>query len=179
MKVVISGPQGTGKSTLLRELKQNSSLVNINFLDEVVRKLITSKGIEINKTGSVASQQAVFDQHLANVGEYTHFITDRGAIDAFVYTTWSYRHGLFTEDEYKAFEKYFLACMSHYTHLFYLPIEFEMIEDGVRNTEKEYQKELEGIYLELYEKYKLPFTFLKGSVKERVELFLHTIPVVM
>ena len=167
-RVVLSGVQSSGKSTLLEDMKKDVGEMTI--FEEIVRTLIKS-GIKINKEADHYSQCEILKAHYRNSLLSGEFISDRGAIDAFVYGTWSYLQGEFTYEEHKEQEKIFLGCLPGYTHHYYLPIEFDAVKDGVRDTDEVYRIELERIYYMTYQKYKIPFVELRGSVDSRLKTF--------
>jgi len=167
-RVVLSGVQSSGKSTLLEDMKKDVG--DMPIYEEIVRTLIKS-GIKINKEADHYSQSEILKAHYRNSLLNGEFISDRGAIDAFVYGTWSYLQGEFTYEEHKEQEAIFLSCLPMYTHHYYLPIEFEAVSDGVRDTDEEYRKELERIYYMTYRKYNIPFVELCGDVDSRLRTF--------
>ncbi len=167
-RIILSGVQSSGKSTLLKDIRLD--VPELTIYDEIVRTLI-KKGVKINREADHESQCAILKAHYENSLANDEFISDRGAIDAFVYGTWSYLNGDFTYEEHKIQEQIFLGCLPRYTHNFYLPIEFKAIEDEVRDTNEEYREELERIYYMTYDKYDIPFVELRGSVDERLGIF--------
>ena len=66
MRIAITGAQSTGKSTLLRYLKQDDDLKGFEFIDELTRK-IAAKGININEEGSNMSQIFTVTIHAENI----------------------------------------------------------------------------------------------------------------
>lgn len=171
-RVVLSGVQSSGKSTLLNALKPAAQGTPI--YEEIVRSMI-KRGVKINKEANHESQCAILKEHYRNSLLNDEFISDRGAIDAFVYATWSYLNGDFTYEEHKEHEAIFLSCLPMYTHHYYLPIEFSAKADGVRDVDEEYRKELERLYYLTYRKYKIPFMRLKGSVENRAASFWYSL----
>ena len=167
-RVVLSGVQSSGKSTILEIIKP--SLGATVVYEEIVRTLI-KQGVKINREADHKSQCIILEQHYKNTLINEEFISDRGAIDAFVYGTWSYLNGDFTYKEHKEQEEIFLSCLPMYTHHYYLPIEFEAVADDVRDTNEEYRHQLEYIYLTTYHKYNIPYVELKGSVETREAIF--------
>ena len=66
MKIAISGAQSTGKSTLLRYLKNDRDLVGFEFIDELTRQL-AAKGVSINEEGSNFTQIFTITIHAENI----------------------------------------------------------------------------------------------------------------
>lgn len=170
MKIVITGSQCSGKSTLINVLKKEEALSNFTFFDEIVRSLVKDKGIKINREADYESQLAIFEMHKKNA-ETSSFISDRSAIDAFVYAYKNFKLGFFTESEFFEFEALFLETLPLYDKIFFLPVEFEMISDGFRDEDKIYQKEINDLFLEVFFEYDINFISLTGDTIQRLDRF--------
>lgn len=176
MKISISGAQGVGKTTLINELK--TALPEFIFISEVVRSLIKEKNININKDGDKISQHLIFKKHRENLDNEKDLITDRSVIDAFAYTLWSYNHGKFEKKDYHLFTSYFQATYKHYTHFFYIQPEFNLVDDGVRSVDKEFQTQIHGIFMDIFKQFNIEFTLLTGDLAARKKQFLEKILVI-
>lgn len=173
-RIVLSGASSTGKSTLLYALQLYLDQNNYTVIKEVVRSLML-QGVKINKGADHFSQCRILLEHYKNTLRYDKFITDRGSVDAFTFATWDYLQGHYTYDEHKAHEEIFLSCLSRYTKYYYLPIEFELKADGVRDTDKEYRKEIDRLFKVTYDKYRIKPIVLTGSVENRSTQFIKTL----
>jgi nicotinamide riboside kinase len=174
IKIAIMGAQGSGKSTVLNALREVDSLSHYAFVNEIVRTL-AKKGVKINKNSDHKSQTTILEQHYKNIWNHDSFITDRGALDAFVYATWDYLHGNFTYTEHKEHEKIFLDCITSYDYFFYIPIEFDIVPDGVRNADSTYQKEIDVLFRKTFQKYNISVKKLTGTCEYRVRQFLEVL----
>ena len=133
MRIAITGAQSTGKSTLLRYLKQDDDLKGFEFIDELTRK-IAAKGININEEGSNMSQIFTVTIHAENIVK-DHFISDRCALDGLVYTKWLFDQG--------KVDKWILdyavgvakEVIPRYDYIFYLPAEIPIEDDGIRSAD--------------------------------------------
>lgn len=170
MKICISGAQGVGKTSLLNEIKKKAEetgfLNNFEFKSEIVRDLI-KKGVSINKEGDHLSQMLILETHYKNCLNNEWLLTDRCAVDAFVYATYNYLAGNFSLKEHLEQESLFLKCLPHYNVFFYIPIEFPLQKDGVRDTDVLYQKKIDSLFRQIYLSYKITPIKLTGSVEER------------
>lgn len=179
IKAILSGTQGVGKTTLLNKLEQNQELLSYLesiqgvLIKEVVRGLVKEKGIKINREKSHQSQMIILEAHYANALKYNAFFSDRGALDSFVYATYNYLAGQFSYEEHKKHRELFEATMPYYTHVFYLPIEFEAKDDGFRDIDEKYRNDLEKIYYSVFQKYNIEAVEIRGSVEEREKLILN------
>lgn len=172
-RIVLSGASSVGKSTLLDIIEKSQQLTDYVLIKEVVRSLV-SKGVRINKGADHRSQLIILEAHYKNTLSYSHMITDRGAIDAFVYATWDYMNGNYTFNQHKEHETVFKSCLP-YHHYFYLPIEFPLTKDGVRDEDERYRQEIDKLFKFIYSKYQISYITLRGTPKERFNTFLNNI----
>jgi len=169
MRIAITGAQSTGKSTLLRYLKQDDDLKGFEFIDELTRK-IAAKGININEEGSNMSQIFTVTIHAENIVK-DHFISDRCALDGLVYTKWLFDQG--------KVDKWILdyavgvakEVIPRYDYIFYLPAEIPIEDDGVRSADVKFRDEIVTLF-EMYAKeLDVKLIELTGAVKDRAKQF--------
>ena len=169
MRIAITGAQSTGKSTLLRYLKQDEDLKGFEFIDELTRK-IAAKGININEEGSNMSQIFTVTIHAENIVK-DHFISDRCALDGLVYTKWLFDQG--------KVDKWILdyaigvakEVIPRYDYIFYLPAEIPIEDDGVRSANIKFRDEIVALF-EMYAKeLDVKLIELTGAVKNRAKIF--------
>jgi len=170
MKIAISGSQGVGKSTLMAKIEDMHIPERYVFIKEIVRTL-KNQGIKINRDADYFSQCKILEEHYKNTLRYESFITDRCAVDAFVYATYDYLNGKYTFEQYKQFENIFLECIRQYNIFYFLPVEFEIEKDGVRDIDKQYQKEINDLFITIYKKYEIRYEILTGTIEERLRKF--------
>jgi nicotinamide riboside kinase len=169
MKFAISGAQGVGKSTLIKELQAQPDLIEgCVLITEIVRTL-AAQGIKINKGADHKSQMIILEEHYKNTLRYDKMITDRCALDAFTYATWDYLNGAYTYEQHKEHEAIFLDTIKNYDLIFYIAPEFEIVNDGFRSTDAIYQKEIHELFLKAIRKYNLRVMAISGSVEDRME----------
>ena len=168
MKISLSGAQCTGKSTLMKALREEFP-DNYVFFDEVVRKLVKEEGIKINKDFDFDSQHSIMTKHIKNM-DRINFVTDRGLLDSFVYAYYGHEEGKFSKNDFRIFEFLFTTFIREYDHIFYLPIEFELEDDGFRSIDNEFRNKIDKLFKELLEKYNVEHTILEGNVKERIKI---------
>lgn len=169
MRIAITGAQSTGKSTLLRFLKQDDDLKGFEFIDELTRK-IAAKGININEEGSNMSQIFTVTIHAENIVK-DHFISDRCALDGLVYTKWLFDQG--------KVDKWILdyavgvakEVIPRYDYIFYLPAEIPIEDDGVRSADIKFRDEIVALFESYTKELGVKLIELSGSVKDRAKLF--------
>ncbi len=169
MRIAITGAQSTGKSTLLRYLKQDDDLKGFEFIDELTRK-IAAKGININEEGSNMSQIFTVTIHAENIVK-DHFISDRCALDGLVYTKWLFDQG--------KVDKWILdyaigvakEVIPRYDYIFYLPAEIPIEDDGVRSADVKFRDDIVALFEKYTKELGVKLIELSGSVKDRAKLF--------
>ena len=169
MRIAITGAQSTGKSTLLRFLKNDDDLKGFEFIDELTRK-IAAKGININEEGSNMSQIFTVTIHAENIIK-DHFISDRCALDGLVYTRWLFDQGKVD----KWILDYALGVakevIPRYDYIFYLPAEIPIEDDGIRSANVKFRDEIVSLFEEYTKKLGVKLIELSGSVKDRAKMF--------
>ena len=58
---------------------------------------------------------------------------------------------------------------SQYTDVFYLPIEFDIVPDGLRPMDPEFQAEIDRRIVELLDVHAIHHRTLRGTVEERLD----------
>ena len=138
-KIILTGAHGTGKTTVLNIFEESGWPV----ITEVVRRLNKDAGVKINEDGDCSGQQAIFDTY-KELLQQDNYVSDRGLTDVIAYTKYLCDEGkidksLFEEqfEQFKEFHKNnsdILYC--------FFPIEFDIEDDNVRSTAKEFQKKV-------------------------------------
>ncbi len=159
MKISFCGSHGTGKSTLVDVLRNLPELKDHKVYDGIGRTVHTGG----KKDWSLKRKQRYFNRWYVWHHYWSkNFIGSRSIYDTFAYSkimvglwfnyrlmNWAIRH-------------------IHYDYLFYLPVEFELEEDGVR-----YGSEIQEIHDEetklMLDYYHIPYHELVGSVQERLD----------
>lgn len=146
MKVAIIGAHSVGKSTLLEALKKEKEFEEVEvFLQEVAREWIEDYGQD-QCFNSFSWQTSLIDEQATREEKATSFISDRSVLDAEAYALHHYRKSCFDSKEK------LLTFISHrYTKVVFLLADKnkEVEDDGIRNTDKQYQLEIENKLLEL------------------------------
>lgn len=163
MKALI-GAHGTGKTTLLKELvKRNPSLVMSDGSSRPMKLIQEELGMTYEQY-QIANNIFAIERHKQNHWQH-NYITTRTLIDSWVY---SYLAEMYTECdrlEHAIYETPLDGIM-----YFYLPIEFEVENDGVRSGDKEFQERCDIMMLEMLERCKIIPIKITGSVEARCKL---------
>ena len=92
-KIVFTGAQGTGKTTILEKFKEDG----YDVITEVVRKL-AKQGININKDGDENGQQTIFNVYKGLLSSKDNYVSDRCLIDVTAYTIYLNKQGKVSDD---------------------------------------------------------------------------------
>jgi len=152
-KVCIIGAAGVGKTTLLDAvIASDSEAVSRQYtkIPEAVKILCQERGYkspydipaeEIDKF-----REDVLDRQIELENNAECFIADRSVIDSWVYyMRWSW-NSTKVEDAERFYQKAFQQA-KNYDLLIYLPIMFELEDDGFRWKNDTYQKQIDRLLL--------------------------------
>lgn len=173
MRIMLTGAQGVGKTTLLDSLKEQKELEGYEFVREVVRDLM-AKGFKINENGTDETQLAVMEAHIENLKK-DKAIFDRGILDCLVYTRYLYEHGKIKESTLNKVAEATKKYIDAYDVIFYIAPEFDIVPDGVRSTQVEFRDEIVGIFEQTIKDLDINVVILRGGVAARTKSFLDVV----
>ena len=164
-KIVLTGAQGTGKTTILKKLEYPQ-------ITEVVRKL-SKLGVNINENGDESGQRKIWNTYEQLFSMVSGWVSDRGLTDVLAYSIWLHRNGKnvsekFIKKQKKAFEK-FLEDNPDIMYC-YFPIEFPLVKDGVRSEDENFRKEIDEIIREILEEFVVNYIVISGTVEDRLNI---------
>lgn len=170
-RILITGASGVGKTTLANELSKEFNILKIGVSifdkippdlkgiikthEDLIRycKLNPEKGASI-QFETLLSRQILFGNHY-NSG----FVTDRGHIDSYVYTSLEVTPYLSKDSFWDNYIERFIRKVKGihrlFTHIIYIPfVEDWVIENnGIRVVDTKFQKEVDGEYKRLLAPY--------------------------
>lgn len=171
MRIAFSGVQCTGKTTLLNELEKLN--LNHKVIKFVVRDLVKTKNIKVNKDGNEDTQIQIANQHLKNL-ENDNIFVDRCLLDCMAYTTWMFNKGQINQNTFNYVKEKYEDNVNRYDIIFYLRPEFKIVDDGFRSLDIKFRDEVLEIFEELVKNLK-NVKVLTGSVDERIKTILNYI----
>lgn len=196
MKIGFTGAHSVGKTTLLNELKKDKQFKDYVFCSGISRE-IAAAGYEINRTKDITAQILIFNKILNNFMMHENIIADRTLFDAFAYfranIRQEYNNIIFTEKQreqntllFDYFQDMIKTFIPKYDIIFYIPIEFKIFNDGIRDIDPIYREQIDlniqqeiNIIKEYYnirqEKLKTRIVTIRGSVDERLEKIYNSI----
>ena len=186
MKIIFIGAHGTGKSTLANMLQECLSKIKPFPLVESVARQCQSYLKSNDIYGMLTSdEQDKMKQKMITEFAFWDFerictwnidcIMTRCPLDVVAYEVANYGHN----EEYSKnlsklfdfkFKGYFNNCI-----FFYIPIEFDLVDDGVRPMGKEYQKKVDESMLDLVYELDLPIITVRGDKRERLKKCLNKV----
>ena len=167
IRVIFTGAQGVGKTTILNYFKEHG----YNVITEVVRKL-SKTGVKINQDGNKAGQMRIFDAYVEALTVKEDYISDRGLTDVLGYSYDLLEHDKLDKveimreiDQLVKFNKENPDVL-----YFYFPIEFPVVDDGVRSLDEDYRKRIDENILTILKNAKVPYIEVRGTVEERINI---------
>jgi predicted ATPase len=172
MRFALTGSHGVGKTTLLQSLQDYLDYKDIKCLFNVssARK-IKKTGMSINEEGNNYDvvQMIVESSHVAVFCEDNWF-ADRSVIDGYAYTEYLYNQNKVSHNVFDAILTQVNTFLPLYQEVFYIPIEFDIENDGVRQTDKEFQKAVDEIILNKIKDVRgNDYVTVTGSIEERTK----------
>ncbi len=170
MIVSFTGAQSTGKTTLLNILKNKNK--DINFIDEVTRRINREYNLPINEAGSSLTQLMIIADHVANIfRKYDSdlVILDRCIIDGLVYSEWLYDNNNISISMIDLATEIYHSIYKKYDIIFYTdPKDVELVDDGERSIDKQFRDDIISSF-----DYRIKslnnVVVLSGTVEERLE----------
>lgn len=176
MKIGFTGSQGTGKTTLAKYMLKDKAFKDYSFVPSTAR-IAEAEGFKVNRDADPLSQL------LTTVGRVTaeyavdkmglNTISDRTPLDSLAYTTYQFNNvwtdfnsKYYWQVSYDLVEKY----MSEYDVIFYFPPYWEPKGDGLRDTDPQYQEDIDVLIATFLASMNVPHhMMIEGSTPDRVD----------
>lgn len=175
MKIAFTGAHGVGKTTLINKLEKGLSLKHsVNVTKEIPRiicDLINDPEYFRRGNNTPVKQMTILLGQLTQEYELAKsdlLICDRTIFDHWAYTTYLFK-GKMTEEHIKTCETFQCKHMKTYDKIFYIPIEFEVEDDGTREADELFQKEIDTIIKKNLNKYDFQYIPITGTIDERYQ----------
>lgn len=171
-QIILTGAHGTGKTTVLNMFKNKT---DYPLITEVVRKLNKEDNIQINELGDNETQYTIFDKYKELLqGDY---ISDRGLTDVCAYTMYLATQGkVFMTLAIKQFSEVCAFTKENPdVHYFYFPIEFDLVDDGVRSVDPQFQQDIDNILKQILKEAGIQYVTVHGTPEERYKQIINSI----
>lgn len=158
------GAHGVGKSTILQAIRPYFEQWNLNLVDNSSNaKQLKEMGYAINDSGKEFVQYVVTSSHVSNFARPYSWFADRCVVDGCAYMMES---GV-SQDCWRTVMDQCFYFKHLYDQIFYIPIEFDMPEDGYRKVDEEYRyrvdRNMHGLLSDC-----IKVTKVTGSVEKRI-----------
>lgn len=165
-RIILTGAQGTGKTTLMNELAKDKTRTL-----SIARETAIRTGWTPDKGVDEEYQKELFADVLKAVSSKKSYISDRGLTCVAAYTF----SGALDEviSKKTADSQYMKLAKFHHDNpdvaVIYLPIEFDLVDDGVRDTDKENQAKIDFLIKNLLDTAEIKYLTVTGTVEERLK----------
>lgn len=142
MKIFLTGAQGTGKTTLNKQLYEIDKIKKLECLDSTSHKFAKSKDVFKKPETLLEFQTKLFAHCMEQYLNHDNFISSRYFADMYAYCKYEYDKGF---KEYKTFmDAVLLASKYIEGYIIYVPIMFEVEGTNMRSADKNFQKEIDN-----------------------------------
>src|SRR5574344_222866 len=183
MIIVLTGAHGTGKSTLLQEIKK--LLDNTITFDSVTRKTTSQEERRVESGVSDETQLRILEGIQKSIVEIEKteaehpenlIVMDRGYFDFVAYSRVFCKEGKISKETLNKIESFQSRMERMYSIVFYVPICFDIVDDGIRSLDKDLQTKVDQEIRKQLRKYRGTVVKLgKGNVKSRYEKVVEAI----
>lgn len=185
MLICLTGSHSTGKTTLVEFFKNEK---NYESIGSVTRKVLLKEQRKVEEGVSDESQRRVLEAIKESMNEIRKkvwenpskiYILDRCVFDFLAYTKAFRDKGWCTDEFVEYAEKEIKDFIEEYDIVFYLPIEFNCVDDGVRSMDEDLRKSVDKYIQEAVLWNKTRAVKLTGSVLQRVQKIKNTVEKLM
>lgn len=170
MRYALTGSHGVGKTSVINGIEDFLIDKGITCITNSSKaRNIKALGFKINDKADDITELLIASNHISNFSSDNWF-ADRCIIDTWAYALWNYGNGLITGKTFHTIDHLAVKFVTLFDEIFYIPIEFPMVEDGIRVNDEHFRKVIDEkirSFLQNYKKDK--YHILSGSIEERVD----------
>jgi nicotinamide riboside kinase len=168
-RVTFAGSFSTGKTTLANLFAREWDLP---LLPEPAREVL-ELGFTLDMNATPECETLIFLKQLRNELTHDSFVSDRSMLDVVAYADWVFEHEREARKEdhlwLESKQIIELSLRGRYDYVFYLPIEFPIVLDGVRPDDTGFQADIDRRMKSLLDSHDIEHHTLTGSIEERQE----------
>lgn len=159
---IIIGSHGTGKSTLLNEMKNDSRFENLIFKEGPNRDFSKIKDFCGDRFfQDIINRIFIYNWKYDRANK--NLLSIRSIIDGLAYTK---AQGFYYKDIMDEIKSIGIDNIK----VFYIPIKFDLVNDGVRPMDKLYQEKVDKCMIEIMNELEIKYiTIESNSAEERIE----------
>jgi len=172
MKIGLCGTMSVGKTTLVKALSERVEQFKGYTFTTERSKYLNSLGIPLNHETTIEGQTVFLAERVTELMQ-DRLITDRTIIDVMAFTNCAKKVSYIDGD---AFAEYASRFVRMYDYIFYIsPDGMEIEDNGIRETDAKYRKEIDDEIQKLLFKYRPMHYELKGTTEERINQMMKVI----
>ena len=169
MKIAFVGSFSTGKTTLANLFAREWGYP---LLPEVAREVV-ALGFPLDQSATAETETLIFLKQWRAEVSHERFVADRSIYDVLAYADWVMEHQDGDRKEnhlwYESRELATMDLRSRYDHVFYLPVEFPIVLDGLRPDDTAFQADIDRRITDLLKGADVAFHTLTGTIEARQE----------
>jgi nicotinamide riboside kinase len=169
MKIAFVGSFSTGKTTLANLFAREW---DYPLLPEVAREVV-QLGFPLDQSATAETETLIFLKQWRAEVTHERFVADRSIYDVLAYADWVMEHQDADRKEnhlwYESRELAVMDLRARYDHVFYLPVEFPIVLDGLRPDDTAFQADIDRRITDLLKSEDVSFHTLTGPVDARQE----------
>jgi predicted ATPase len=174
MKFALTGAHGTGKTTLIKRivdlLSPHLKIVPCREVPKTILGLVGDnfffrRGRTTPIRQMLIFLQQVIEEHMQAKSSGV-LLTDRTLVDHLAYTEVLFPE-LVTSAEFKVLQAAVRTWLAEYTAIFRLPVEFSLVDDGVRELDPDFQLQIDHTIDRLYSDFGIMPTTVTGTLDVR------------
>jgi nicotinamide riboside kinase len=166
MKVAFVGSFSTGKTTLANHFAREW---DHPLLPEVAREVV-ELGFPLDQTATAETETLIFLKQWRAELLHDDYVADRSIYDVLAYADWVMENAAPRKENHLWLESRELATRdlrARYDFVFYLPIEFPIVLDGLRPDDAAFQADIDRRITQLLELHDVVHHTLTGSIEDR------------
>lgn len=173
MNIAFAGTHCTGKTTLLKQLMELFPADEKHiYITEIARSII-QRGFPLNMDATKDSYaNYINDQLTAERGMKNAelFISDRTLLDPLAYARVNKNYVAADIDDFfiEMMENIWLLEKKQYDIYIFFPIEFPLVEDGIRPVNQIYRQKVSEMIWDLLNRHHINYTSVSGTHDERL-----------